>query len=128
MNFLRALRKVDDQKPEPKRERGRVISQAEGKFGHLVPDLVDDPNMKIGSGAQTDIKVRVDVNPKVSEAAVGAPVFTENNRLDVDSFANVFVDEARVNRHLVAITDSRSAFCEEYRNLRATLLQKSKKQ
>ena len=129
MSFLKAIKKFSDQKPEVKAEPREVIAPASTRFSHLIPGLASDSGMKIG--AKTDQAVGV-TDADGSIASVGEKQTSDSVEFGqqriASSFQTVDVDESRVNRHLVAVTDPESAFCEEYRNLRATLLQRSKKQ
>jgi capsular exopolysaccharide synthesis family protein len=128
MKFLKALRKSDGGTPPFEVEPSEVVPQAEGKFSHLVPGLVSDASIKIGRNPKASDLAENSVDLAVALGVGQTPISAELGSPTVESFPNVFVDEVDVNRHLVAITEPASAFCEEYRNLRTTLLQKSKKQ
>ena len=125
MKFLKALRKLDKQKPDFPAAQEETIHQADGKFAHLVPGLVNDPSIKIGRDSQT-ADLSADSHP-----SSGPSDFVQRAKLskpNVKSFPAVYVDEGKVNPHFVAVTNPKSVFCEEYRNLRVALLHKSKKQ
>jgi protein-tyrosine kinase len=123
MKFLKALRKLDVQTPELKSAEGELIPQAEGKFGHLIPGIVNDPSIKIGLDAQGSGLKEDSGKSSVSFGVRQTPLDQGRGK----KLTTTSVDEARVNEHIVAITNPKSPFCEEYRNLRATLLQKRKK-
>ena len=128
MKFLKAIKKLGEQKPELKRVSGETVSHAGGKFAQLVPELLEDANVRIGRDSNALDFAGGSDEPTVHEGEIrtSGPSVVPQSRSK--SFPTVTVDGTKVNRHLVAITDPDSAFCEEYRNLRATLLQKSKKQ
>ena len=123
MKFLKALRKLDVQTPKLKSAEGELIPQAQGKFGHLIPGIVNDPGIKIGLDAQGSGLKEGSGNSSASFGVGQTPLDQGGGK----QFTTALVDEARVNEHIVAITNPKSPFCEEYRNLRATLLQKRKK-
>lgn len=126
MRFLKAIRKSGEQKPEEKKPAGRVFSAPdEGKkFSRLVPGLVRDADIRIGADSAS-LNSEIDAH-KSNGGQISSAM--DRGNISLNSFASFYIEKEKVNRHLVAVTDPDSAVCEEYRNLRATLLQKSKKQ
>ena len=123
MKFLKALRKSDE-RPSNLEQPAEERPSTNGKFQNLVPTLFEDRDPKIGEASI--VESSVDSKNPFQPTQPTSPIVGGVQEDIV--FPTFFVDEERVNRHLVSITDPKSAYCEEYRNLRTTLLQKSKKQ
>jgi capsular exopolysaccharide synthesis family protein len=125
MKYLKALQK-SDAKPKPVK-RTKKVAQERYNIGGLDPaisNLLVDETATIGKAsvdpAAPNVPLAVAGTHRLhSENGGGAPALT---------FDELTIDPDRVNPRLVAITQPNSSFTEEYRNLRTTLLQKSKKQ
>jgi len=128
MKFIKAIQKSGDTGRKLKPKRVRKGTGDESKLSHLVPGLLAENGLKIGAAAPV---AEVEQLPSTIGGVGGA--LPDNGRgitthAILEPHATVVVDPDRVNRHLVAITEPKSAFAEEYRDLRTSLLQKSKKQ
>ena len=125
MKFIKAIQKSGNATRKLKPKTGRSGVGDEVRLGNLVPGLLTEDGVKIGH----EVPVEEFENfPGVDTE--GLPDFAEELSIKsrLQAYTTVQVDPDRVNRHLVAITDPKSAFAEEYRDLRTSLLQKSKKQ
>ena len=125
MKFIKAIQKSSNAARNLKPKSGRSGVGDEARISNLVPGLLAEDGVKIGVAAPVaDVGhlPGVDVGdlPNIGEDLTIKPA--------LQAYTTVQVDPDRVNRHLVAITDPKSAFAEEYRDLRTSLLQKSKKQ
>ena len=128
MKFLKAIQKSGNATPKLKAQTVRKDASDEAKLSNLVPGLLTEDGLKIGVVAPV---AEIDRLPDVANGkAVGSSEILDEfmARPMFQPHATVLVDSDRVNRHLVAITNPKSAFAEEYRDLRTSLLQKSKKQ
>jgi len=98
-------------------------------MSRLVPGLLADEGLRIG-GAATATETEQSSEHRFDGGTFDVPE-ANGSKLDphvLQAGTTATIDVDRVNRHLVAITDPKSAFAEEYRDLRTTLLHKSKKQ
>jgi len=123
MRFLKALQKNDDEPRPPKRENVAPIDNRLGSLDAKIPDLAD-PHVTIGKAA-VDIQSR----DAVKNASSGTQDLRGENRLSVAAhkFRQIIVEPTMVNPCLVSITEPNSASSEEYRNVRTSLLQRSKR-
>ena len=114
MKFLKAIRKsdADVSHTAPRSKKGEKRRHAIGGLEAKVPDLLADESATIGKPSPDRVK---------SEVHSG-------NGSKSTIYREFTVDPEKVNPCLVAVTQPSSSFAEEYRNLRTTLLQKSKKQ
>jgi capsular exopolysaccharide synthesis family protein len=126
MKFLKALKKSGDETPKldlPSEDK----APSNGRFQNVVPGLFEEQNLKIGREQTVSPAEGVNDSSASYHSGSSASVIDGGDRTP-EPFPTIFVDQDNVNRHLVAITEPKSSFCEEYRNLRTTLLQKRKKQ
>ena len=128
MKFIKALQKSGSPTRSLKPKTVRKESSDEGKLSRLVPTLLSDDGLKIGVAAPAgEIEHVPGVTGDSFNVSLEVPdeiVFSEV----AEPHVTLSIDPDRVNRHLVAVTDPKSAFAEEYRDLRTSLLQKGKKQ
>ena len=127
MKFIKALQKSDAQGPPHRRIQRLGKNPANvGALDAKVPDFLSDENARIGKPAVQriveggDSEMRSSGTVNLNGGTVGAA--------EPKKFQEVSIDPQAVNQCLVAITQPNSSYAEEYRNLRTTLLQKSKKQ
>jgi capsular exopolysaccharide synthesis family protein len=125
MKFIKAIQKSGNATRKLKPKSGRNGVGDEARISNLVPGLLGEDGVKIGVASPVaDVGQLPGVDagdlPDIGEFLTVKPA--------LQAYPAVHVDPDRVNRHLVAITDPKSAFAEEYRDLRTSLLQKSKKQ
>ncbi len=134
MRFLKTLQRVQTEQPShtdepsaPNSTNGNGNSKPAGAEG-----IISNAELRIGTPTQeiprklglvenvTDSEL---VNKDLSNPAqaVSSAPFPEDN------YCRFTIDAANVNEHLVAITQPKSAYCEEYRNLRTHVLHTSAK-
>jgi capsular exopolysaccharide synthesis family protein len=141
MSILKALQKKQAEEPSRMEAPANVVPfNKNGKRnGGAVkpPEEFLDENFKIGSPNSAFIeqsdsfigKALPDLEAGITAGAtldaVGLTRTPEKRPLD---FIKWDVDRERVEPRLVAITQSHSAYCEEYRNLRTQILHSSQRQ
>src|SRR5688572_27337257 len=128
MKFIKALQKSNGTTPKPKQKVVQSDAGGEAKISRLVPGLMSDEGLKIGVAAPV---AETEFGPNVTGDGFDGSLEVPDEitfREVAEPHATLLVDPQRVNRHLVAITDPKSVFAEEYRDLRTSLLQKGKKQ
>jgi capsular exopolysaccharide synthesis family protein len=128
MKFIKALQKSNGTTRKPKQKVVQSDAGGEAKISRLVPGLVSDEGLKIGVVAPV---AETEFGPNGSGDGFDGSLEVPDEitfREVAEPHATLLVDPQRVNRHLVAITDPKSVFAEEYRDLRTSLLQKGKKQ
>ena len=129
MKFIKAIQKSGESERKPKGKAFRKGVSEEAKLSNLVPGLLTEDGLKIGVASPVaEVEYvpgsAVEGDIDVPRAFTGEIAFRET----IQPRKTITIDQDRVNLHLVAITDPKSAFTEEYRDLRTSLLQKSKKQ
>ena len=128
MKFIKAIQKAGTPSRKVNHKPAKRDSADDAKISRLVPGLLTD-SLKVG-GAASVAEVEHSPGRSVHDVAVGTmelPADLPASEL-TPSYSTVSVDPERVNPHLVALTDPKSAFAEEYRDLRTSILHKSKKQ
>jgi capsular exopolysaccharide synthesis family protein len=123
MKFLEALQKTDSQaKPstvvvKSSERKARTVARLDAK----MPDLLTDETAVIGKPSSD--QVHIDGGTPLQKSTNGTA-----SRSPLDGTRSLTIVPEAVNPCLVALTEPKSSFTEEYRNLRTHLLQKSKKQ
>ncbi len=128
MKFIKALQKSDAQGQSSRRVKKPGKKSADvASLDAKVPDFLSDENVKIGKPSVQRI---VETSNSETTGSVGTVNLNGGTAGTSTSktFREVSVDPQSVNQCLVAITQPNSGYAEEYRNLRTTVLQKSKKQ
>lgn len=124
MKFLKTIQKRESEFPGEREVSDATDAPAEGSTlsDNQPPGLLSVPDLRIGapkSETVTSTLVETTENmsaPQLTPARVAASPVREH-----------FVNVERVNPRVVSITQPRSPYCEEYRNLRTQVLHKSKK-
>jgi capsular exopolysaccharide synthesis family protein len=124
MKFFKAVQKSDtDVKPSKRVKKFGKDPKKPGLLEGKVPNLLSDELATIG-------KPSADGTPISKTDGVTSNGIGHGSRAShaLRQVREISVEPQSVNPCLVAITKPNSAFAEEYRNLRTTLLQKAKKQ
>jgi len=123
MKFLKTIQKRASENPEMTENISaeRIADDASGMAGNDAPELLSMPDLRIGAPKTEKVQETEDARasqsrPPEPSLAKAAPAIRE-----------VTVNIERVNPRVVSITQPRSPYCEEYRNLRTQLLHKSRK-
>ena len=127
MKFIKALQKSDANGESRKRAKDLAVDAGNtAPLQAKAPDFISDSAATIGKPSATKNVVAPDVQPAADVALKLTPGPAAG--VATQEFREVVVDAGAVNPCLVAVTQPNSSFSEEYRNLRTTLLQRSKKQ
>ncbi len=130
MKFLKTIQKRESENPI---EREEIVTSDDGATGqapdgNIPPGLLSMLDLRIGvpkAEASDSIITQNLTAPVLSSAA--KPVLPEKPDTNLPSMQELAVNIERVNPRVVSITQPRSPYCEEYRNLRTQLLHKNKK-
>jgi capsular exopolysaccharide synthesis family protein len=130
MKFLKTLQKRESERLVEQEEIPEVEASAENDTtpppGFLsIPDLRIGAPRPAGSGAAKATVVVTETNGN-SRPKQLVPLDTASIG-DLPAIRELTINIERVNPRLVSITQPRSPYCEEYRNLRTQVLHKSKK-
>ena len=123
MKFIKAIQKSDGAPQNLQRKSTRKDVGEDARISRVLPGLLADEGLRIG-GSPPSAKTK----HSLDQNGAKGPRIPRTPADDLQPYKTAIVDPALVNRHLVAITEPVSAFAEEYRDLRTTLLQRSKKQ
>lgn len=132
MKFLKALQKNQSGSAANKGAANGSAKKGETN-GHELPEVLGH-DLKIGGPNSLIRRAGVSAVNTETTDAVSEIVGTELGTVDGAAvrerrhFRELTVDPAAVNPHLVAITQSQSGYCEEYRSLRTHVLHKSQEQ
>ncbi len=132
MKFLRTLQKRQKELPAAMDELAAAeADRAETMPGENTPSgLLAIEDLRIGAPRTMNGGVRAENgrNENMGSASLSVGLSTPPTRESVLSRVPSFVvNVERVNPRLVSITQQRSPYCEEYRNLRTQILHRSKK-
>lgn len=134
MRFLKSLQKKEYEKRHAARVAEQPVTQFEGKSpngANPVAGMFANGNLKIGSPAREfeECSVAVETKEPILDAVIYngvRPAALNGSHVDQKPFRDITVDASQVNERLVAITQSASPYCEEYRSLRTHLIHKSR--
>lgn len=136
MKFLKTLQKKQIEKPFVRESVDGLINPGElvEHSSNAPPDLLADGNFKIGTQHSPFFEPPDSFNGKIAPIVVtngvnGSSKATAlTSAIDESLLQHFTVDEERANPHIVAITQPRSAYCEQYRSLRTHILLQGQKQ
>lgn len=125
MKFLKTIQKREEEFPVESEERTEPQATDGSVAGdNRPPGLLSAMDLRIGAP-------KPEVADSTSETApVGAPLIETAAGIPVKkqvAVREIAVNVERVNPRVVSITQPRSPYCEEYRNLRTQVLHKSRK-
>jgi capsular exopolysaccharide synthesis family protein len=133
MKFLKTLQKRDSENPVGGEENFADDQDVLVVSSNEPPGLLARPELRIGAPRPSALvvtpadenngKARVHGNGRPKEIIPVDPATIA----PAPAVREITLDVERVNPRLVSITQPRSPYCEEYRNLRTQLLHKSKK-
>lgn len=130
MKFLKTIQKYESEFPAEGEDVLTVETIVDPEIDNLPPGPLSAPDLRIGA-PRTEVSV---TNEKVVAAVTGQSArMTPLMPLDTGSLGELsqvttaIVNVENVNPRLVSITDPKSPYCEEYRNLRTQILHRSKK-
>jgi capsular exopolysaccharide synthesis family protein len=130
MKFLKTIQRRESERPaEPQEVVGVAASPVQSD--NAPPGLLSMPELRIGAPRPESAPIAQPVNGKKESNGNGRP--KPLVPLDTDSIQEIpramelTLNVERINPRLVSITQPRSPYCEEYRNLRTQILHKSKK-
>lgn len=134
MKFLKTLQKRESEQPAAGEELLDVLANdpAPAASKNEPPDLLAAPDLRIGAPKATVASSTAEPLKKAEQKALGArpPQLTPVEAASIAEFPvirDIALNVEKINPRLVSITQPRSPYCEEYRNLRTQILHKSKK-
>lgn len=133
MSFLKTIQKRQSELPEQGVEFGIQPEATAPTPDNRPPGLLSMPDLRIGAPKVVDAAAVVDAPPKSTVLPTGNPRPKEIVPVDPSTIREIPVvreitlDSERVNPRLVSVTQPRSPYCEEYRNLRTQILHRSRK-
>ena len=128
MRFLKTIQKREDELASASDASG-AEAYAETQFGKNEPvGLLAIPDLRIGApSASSPVNGSKKKSVKSGPARPSQLMPVQTGLVkDLPSVREVVINVERVNPRVVSITQPRSPYCEEYRNLRTQLLHKSK--
>lgn len=135
MRFLKSLQKreIEELRDDGTARNGSVPHERPTQNGEAgLPGMFKNGSLKIGS-PRTEVVRHSAAVTDLLEPAIAVPdvalAETFEARVPVaprSEVTTVAVDPSQVNDRLIAITQSSSPYCEEYRGLRTRIIQKSK--
>ncbi len=133
MKFLKTIQKRESENPSQRDEMSAAASALEStsESDNQPPGLLSIRELRIGAPkVETPDKIR---ETDGRAAGNGLPASRRISAVEpaaregIPSIREITVNIERVNPRVVSITQPRSPYCEEYRNLRTQVLHKSKK-
>lgn len=123
MKFLKTIQKRESEFPAEREGSERIDRPVEEstQSGNQPPGLLSVRDLRIGA-PKTEPVVAAELESVVQ---MSAPELTSN--YSESPVRELTVNIERVNPRVVSITQPRSPYCEEYRNLRTQVLHKSRK-
>ncbi len=139
MNILKVLQKKQNEQPLSRDEIDNFISpgEIERRGDNKPPELFTVRDLQVKTSNAVSVKhsdsfadkARPDSpTERVGETVLDAFDLTSPSEKRLPKFAVWNIDAERVNLRLVAITEPKSNYCEEYRSLRTQVLHKSQRQ
>lgn len=133
MKFLKTIQKRESEQPFERENLSReAFGQVERPAENSPAGLLSAPDLRIGVPRSSVVAAPPPAAPVRSETNGNGrpkqlvPLDTSSMR-DLPQIRELQVNIESVNPRLVSITQPRSPYCEEYRNLRTQILHKSKK-
>ena len=131
MRFLKSIQRRESEKPLDGEDVGLADNAVDAAQRINEPaGLLAIPDLRIGAPSVASAAVIGDSTRKTATNGSSRPAelkpVQKGLLKDLPSVRDIVVNVERVNPRVVSITQSRSPYCEEYRNLRTQLLHKSK--
>src|SRR5688572_23098876 len=124
MSFLKTIQKRQSEFPKPEDEFVTQSQEGVSAPVNRPPGLLSMPDLRIGAPGTVAASAAVDAPAKPDTVTNGnsrpkeiVPVDPAMIR-EVQAAREIMLNPEHVNPRLVAITQPRSPYCEEYRNLR----------
>lgn len=131
---MRFLRTIQRRQLEAERTNGADLAEPMELAGYERPESPPAFNdMRIGAPKQPS-ETREDIFSRSVREVPNAvylkevPALKPHGGLDDGQVLTLSIDKAQVNPHIVAVTQPRSTYCEEYRSLRTHMLLKAQEQ
>lgn len=127
MKFLKTIQKYESEFPAEREDILDVATSVDALADNVPAGSLFAPDLRIGAPrAENGEKDRLPPEANASRPQTLVPL--EPRELDeLPQVQSFFVNIEKVNPRLVSITEPRSPYCEEYRNLRTQILHRSRK-
>lgn len=135
MKFLKTIQKHETEHPPEAADVAANCAEEVARFGDNEPaGLLSAPELRIGAPRLSN-EALVEPAGAAGQSSSAVAVSRPGSLVPLDTAAietpstvrSIAVNVDKVNPRVVSITQPRSPYCEEYRNLRTQVLHKSKK-